>query len=411
MKNKKINSDILHTEFEKQDAYGSIAMPVYNTAAFEFETAEAMGKAFTGITNDYTYSRISNPTVTHFERRIKSITRAHNVTALSSGMAAISNVFFTLAKAGSNIVTSRHLFGNTFSLFRSTLAAFGVEVRFCDLTNPKEVKKTIDDNTCALFLEIITNPQLEVADLKTLSAICRKACIPLIADTTVVPFCAFHATDFDIDIEIVSSTKYISGGATSLGGLIIDYGMCDWSSSKRLGELAKTEGKNTFNFKLRKEIHRNIGAYMSPQVAYMQSLGLETLEVRYQRATSTTKFLAEKLSQNPKIEAVNYTGLKDNRFYEISLKQFGEYPGAMFTFDLSSREECFHFMNRLRIIRRATNLFDNQSLAIHPASTIYVNFTKKERAEMNISEKTIRFSIGLEESEVLLADIEQALND
>lgn len=411
MRNKKINSDILHTEFEKQDVYGSISMPVYNTAAFEFETAEAMEKAFAGITNDYTYSRITNPTVAYFERRIKSITHAHNVTALSSGMAAISNVFFTLAKAGSNIITSKHLFGNTFSLFRSTLAAFGVEVKFCNLTNPEEIEKIIDDNTCALFLEIITNPQLEVADLNALSAICKKADIPLIADTTVVPFCAFHAADFGVDIEIVSSTKYISGGATSLGGLIIDYGTCDWNNSKRLGELAKTEGKNSFNFKLRKEIHRNIGAYMSPQVAYMQSLGLETLEVRYQRASATTKFLAEQLSKNPKIEAVNYTGLKENRFYEISLKQFGEYPGAMFTFDLSSKEKCFHFMNRLRIIRRATNLFDNQSLSIHPASTIYVNFTKKERAEMNISEKTIRFSIGLEEHEVLLADIEQALND
>ena len=168
---KNFNSDILHTDYAKPDPYGSMAMPVYNTAAFEFESAEAMQAAFSGKTQDHTYSRISNPTVEHFETQVKTITGAHSVTALSSGMAAISNVFLTIAKSGSNIVTSKHLFGNTYSFFKSTLAAFDVEVRFCDLTNPDEVEKNIDEKTCALFLEIITNPQLEVADLKVISKI------------------------------------------------------------------------------------------------------------------------------------------------------------------------------------------------------------------------------------------------
>lgn len=406
---KNFNSDILHTDYAKPDPYGSMAMPVYNTAAFEFESSEAMQAAFSGKTQDHTYSRISNPTVEHFETQVKTITGAHSVTALSSGMAAISNVFLTIAKSGSNIVTSKHLFGNTYSFFKSTLAAFDVEVRFCDLTNPNEVEKNIDEKTCALFLEIITNPQLEVADLKVISKICQAKKVPLVADTTIVPFCTFRAVDFGVDIEIVSSTKYISGGATSIGGLIIDYGNFDWKNSARLGELAEKEGKNAFNFKLRKEIHRNLGAYMSAQTAYMQSLGLETLEVRYQRASQTTKKLVEALAENPKIERVNYPALDGNSFKEISHTQFGEYPGAMFTIDLASKEACFQFMNRLQVIRRATNLFDNQSLAIHPASTIYVNFTQKERDEMNVSDKTIRFSVGLEEFEVLLEDFKRAL--
>ncbi len=406
---KNFNSNILHTDYAKPDPYGSLAMPVYNTAAFEFESAEAMEAAFVGATPEHTYSRISNPTVEHFEKRVKNICNAHNVTAFSSGMAAISNIFFTIAKSGQNIVTSKHLFGNTFSFFKSTLAAFDVEVRFCDLTNLAEIEQNIDDKTCALFLEIITNPQLEVADLNAISKICQAKHVPLIADTTVVPFCAFRAADFGVDIEIVSSTKYISGGATSIGGLIIDYGSFDWKNSARLSELAKVEGKNAFNAKLRKEIHRNLGAYMSPQTAYMQSLGLETLEVRYQRAAETTRKLVEVLANNPKIERVNYPKLAGNPFKEISDRQFGEHPGAMFTIDLGSREACFQFMNRLQVIRRATNLFDNQSLAIHPASTIYVNFTKKERDEMNVSDKTIRFSVGLEEFEILLEDFEQAL--
>lgn len=406
---KKINSDILHTSYPKPDPYGSLVMPVYNTAAFEFESAEAMEAAFRGTTQDYTYSRISNPTVEHFENQVKKITAAHNVTALSSGMAAISNVFFSIAKSGQNIVTSRFLFGNTYSFFKSTLPAFGVDVRFCDLTNLEEVEKNIDENTCALFLEIITNPQMEVADLKVLSEICKKYTIPLIADTTLIPFCAFRASDFGVNIEIISSTKYISGGATSIGGLIIDFGNFDWSKSSLLRSLAKLEGKNAFNFKLRKEIHRNLGAYMSPQTAYMQSLGLETLQIRYNKAAKTTLKLTEALAKHPRIEKVTYPALAENAFKEISDSQFGENPGAMFTIDLASKEACFSFMNKLNVIRRATNLFDNQSLAIHPASTIYVNFSQKERDEMQISDKTIRFSVGLEEFDALLEDMEQAL--
>ncbi|NLO69933.1 MAG: O-acetylhomoserine aminocarboxypropyltransferase/cysteine synthase [Porphyromonadaceae bacterium] len=409
MKKKHATSDILHTKPCIIDPYGSISMPVYNSVAFEFDCAEAMEAAFSGKTTDHTYSRISNPTVEHFENRVKAITQAKHVTALSSGMAAISNIVFTLAKSGLNLVTSKHLFGNTYSFFQSTLAAFGVEVRFCDLLNLEEVKKKIDGKTCGLFLEIITNPQMEVADLKSLSEICKSKKIPLIADSTIVPFTSFKASDFGVDIETVSSTKYISGGATSIGGLIIDYGTFDWRTSERLRELERLHGRDAFNFKLRKEIHRNLGAYMSPQTAYMQSLGLETLEVRFLRAAETTKKLVEELSNHPKVEKVNYTDLKENRFYEISRSQFGEFPGAMFTIDLQSKEACFQFINKLQVIRRATNLFDNQSLAIHPASTIYVNFSQKERDEMNISDKTIRFSIGLEEFEVLIEDFERAL--
>ncbi|MFV0392703.1 MAG: PLP-dependent transferase [Paludibacteraceae bacterium] len=409
MAKKSFNSTILHAGFQKPDAYGSISFPLYNSVSFDFESAETMELAFSGKTLDHTYSRISNPTVEHFETQVKAITGAHGVTALNSGMAAISNTFFTVAKAGTNIVTSRHLFGNTYSFLANTLTAFDVEVRFCDLTNLSEVEKNINDKTCVLFLEIITNPQMEVANLKVLSELCKKETIPLIADTTIIPFCAFSALDFGIDIEVISSTKYISGGATGTGGLIVDYGKFDWTKSTRLRNLAQTEGKNAFNAKLRKEIHRNLGAYMTPQTAYMQSLGLETLEVRYRRMSRTTKRLAERLAENPKIQRVNYTSLTGNRFKAISDKQFGEFAGAMFTIDLASKEACFTFMNRLKIIRRATNLFDNQSLAIHPASTIYVNFTENECEAMNVSDKTIRFSVGLEEYEVLLADIEQAL--
>lgn len=411
MDNKELSFEgkILHTQFGKKDVHGALNMPVYLSAAFEFDTAEDMEDAFKGRSADHTYSRITNPTVQYFESRVQAITGALSVTAVNSGMAAITNAIITLTQSGTNIVTSRHLFGNTYSFFASTLAAFEVEVRFCDLTNLAEVESMMDENTCAVFLEIITNPQMEVVDLKALSTLTKQKGVPLVADTTIIPFCAFKAKEWGINIEVVSSTKYISGGATSLGGLILDYGNFNWQSSPKLKTFAKEFGPMAFTARLRKEILRNMGAYMTPQVAYLQTLGLETLSIRYERATNTCLELAERLEKLPNVESVNYTGLPSNEFYELSCAQFGKRPGAMFTFDLASREACFSFMNRLNVVRRATNLFDNKTLAIHPASTIYGTFTPEVREEMNVTDKTIRISVGLENVEDLFKDFEQAI--
>ncbi|MDR1880512.1 MAG: PLP-dependent transferase [Tannerellaceae bacterium] len=402
---------LLHAPYAKPDAYHALAMPVYQSVAFEFETAEAMEEAFCGRSQDHFYSRITNPTVHYFEDRVRLVTQALSVTALNSGMAAISNTLMTVAYAGSNIVTSPHLFGNTYSFLKGTLAAFGVEARFCDLTNPEEVRAKVDDHTCAIFLEVITNPQLEIADLNALAAIGQAAGVPLIADTTVVPFSSFDAKRFGVNIEVVSSTKYISGGATTVGGLILDYGTFDWSRSKVLKAWYGQYGQTAFTTRLRREIHRNMGAYMTPQVAYMQSLGLETLQLRFERYASTALALAKRLQTLEGIVSVNYTGLEENPYYAISRAQFGAYPGAMLTFDLPSREACFRLINNLKMIRRATNLFDNKSLIIHPASTIYGTFGDKQRREMDIKEETIRLSVGLEPADDLFDDIKQALSD
>ncbi len=407
---KDFNTKVIHTEYPKQDPYNSLQMPIYETNAYEFDNAEMMADAFQGKIAEHAYSRITNPTVSFFEKRVQEISGAHSVTALNSGMAAISNIFLTIAHAGCNIVTSTHLFGNTYSLFVATLKAFGVETRFCDLTNLAEVEKNIDENTCAVYLEIITNPQLEIVDLEALSAITKAKQVPLVADTTIIPFCAFSAAKFGVDIEIVSSTKYISGGATSLGGLILDYGSFDWSKSPRLSDAAKLFGnKEAFTAKLKKEVHRNIGAYMTPHVAHAQLLGLETLDIRFKHAASNCLELAKALKNIPEIENVNYTGLEDNPFHSISKTQFGELPGAMLTFNLASQEACFAFLNKLKLIKRATNLFDNRSLIIHPASTIYGTFTAEQRNAMDVPENLIRLSVGLEDLNDLVKDIKQAL--
>jgi O-acetylhomoserine (thiol)-lyase len=385
-------------------------MPVYRAVAYEFETAAQMELAFTGQSPEHVYSRVSNPTVQYFENRVKTMTGAADVVAFGSGMAAIANTCVAMAYAGANIVTSPHLFGNTYSLIAFTLKDFGVEPRFCDLTDPAAVEKNIDKNTCAVFLEVITNPQMEIADLRALSARCRKRGVPLIADTTIVPFSAFRAAESGVDIEIVSSTKYISGGATSLGGLVLDYGSYDWQHSPKLRALTGQPAASAFSYKMRREIHRNLGACMTPDVAALQTTGLETLTVRYERAAKTCRSLAEKVQSLHGVCSVNYPALQGHPFHAVSRQQFGDYPGAMFTFDVASREAAFRFIDRLQLIRRATNLFDNKTLAIHPASTIFGTFTEELRQSMDVSQRTIRISVGLEDTDDLFNDCKQALH-
>ena len=384
----KKQTQAIHSRFQTKDAYGSLAMPVYHTAAYEFDNATEMADAFCGKTDAPDYSRVTNPTVTYFENKVKAMCNAHGVIAVSSGMAAISNTLICLTAAGKNIVTSRHLFGNTYSLIAGTMMRFGVKPHLTDLTNLKEVEDAIDNDTACIFMEIITNPQMEVADIAALAEIAHKKGIPLVADTTMIPFTQFDAHILGVDIEVVSSTKYLSGGATSIGGLVIDYGTTP-----------------NFTDRMRKELLMNLGAYMTPHVAYMQNLGLETLDARYRVQADNALRVAQALKDVEQIKRVNYIGLEDNPFYELSRRQFGKTSGAMLTIDLDSQEACFDFINRLQVVRRATNLFDNKTLAIHPASTIFGNFTPRQRQKMDVLDTTIRLSIGLEDAEDIIEDI------
>ena len=388
----KKQTQAIHQPYKRRDAYDALSMPIYNAVAFEFDNAKVMADAFCGRIDAPDYSRVENPTVTNLEQRVKALTGAENVIALNSGMAAISNTLFSVVEQGKNVITSRHLFGNTYSLLTSTLSRLGVEARLCDLTDVEAVERLIDDNTCCLFLEIMTNPQLEVVDVRALAALAHQHGIPVIADTTLIPFTQFSAKDLGIDLEVVSSTKYISGGATSLGGLVIDYGT--FSSI----------GKRLLN-----EMLFNLGAYMTPQVAYMQTLGLEILDVRYRAQAGNALELAQRLRTLKPISKVNYVGLEDNPYHQLAVSQYGETAGAMVTIDLESQEACFRMLDNLKLIHRATNLFDNRTLAIHPASTIFGLFTAEERAAMDVQDTTIRLSIGLESVDDLFDDIKQAL--
>ncbi len=391
----KKNTQAIHLPYRRRDAYDALSMPVYNAVAYEFDDAQTMADAFCERIDAPDYSRCENPTVDNLEDRVRVLTDAFSVSALNSGMAAISNVMLALTAQGKNVVSSTHMFGNTFDLLNRSLRKFGVDLHTADLTDIEKVKMAVDDNTCCIFVEIITNPQMEVADLTALASVAHEHHIPLVADTTTIPFTMFSAKKLGVDIEVVSSTKYISGGATSLGGLIIDYG---------------TEYTKGFTSTIKSELLFNFGAYMTPQVAFMQTMGLETLDARYRVQSSNALELAKKLRGLKQIKLVNYVGLEDNKFYSLAQKQFGKTAGAMVCIDLEDEKACFNFLNKLKLVHRATNLFDNRSLAIHPYSTIFGNFTPEEKAKMDVLDTTIRLSVGLEDVDDIFDDIKQALS-
>lgn len=382
----------IHASFAHPDPYGALSMPVYNSVAYEFDDAQTMSDTFKGLIAEPDYSRTMNPTVTYLENKVKNITGAYNVTAFNSGMAAISNTLIALSGQGKTILTSHHLFGNTVALMDITLNRFGVRTKKVNLTKPEDVADAFDESVCCIFLEIMTNPQLEVAPLKKLANIAHRHHVPLVTDSTMIPFTEHQLHKLGVDIELVSSTKYISGGATSLGGLVIDY-----------------SAPESFRQSISQEMLFNLGAYMTPHAAYMQTIGLETLHARYAVQSSNALLLAKKLTSIGQIKRVGYVGLTDNPYHEIARGQFGDTAGAMLTIDLADRQQCFSFINNLKLIKRATNLFDNRTLAIHPASTIFGNFTDEERRTMDVRDTTIRISVGLEDVEDIFEDIKQAL--
>lgn len=390
----KKNTQAIHLPYRRRDAYDALSMPVYNAVAYEFDDAKTMADAFCERIDAPDYSRCENPTVDNFEDRVRALTGAFSVSALNSGMAAISNVMLALTAQGKNVMSSTHMFGNTFDLLNRSLRKFGVGLHTTDLTDIEKVRKAVDENTCCIFVEIITNPQMEVADLTALASVAHEHNIPLVADTTTIPFTMFSAKSLGVDIEVVSSTKYISGGATSLGGLIIDYG---------------TDYTKGFTSTIKSELLFNFGAYMTPQVAFMQTMGLETLDARYRVQSANALELAKKMCGLKQIRSVNYVGLEDNKYYSLSQKQFGKTAGAMVCIDLEDEKACFNFLNNLKLVHRATNLFDNRTLAIHPYSTIFGNFTPEEKADMDVLDTTVRLSVGLEDVDDIFNDIKQAL--
>lgn len=399
----------LNVPYSKNDPHKSLQMPLYETVAFEFDSAEQIEANFKGEYQAHVYSRASSPTVEYFEQKLKILTGGNGVLAVSSGMAAVSNTVMAIAGTGDNIISGHQLFGHSYALFDQTLAEFGLETRFSDLKDETEIEALIDDKTRAIYFETVTNPQLEIAEIEMLSKLAKTHKLLLIADSTLTPPNVFNAADFGVNIEVVSATKYISGGATAFGGAIIDHGNFDWNLTPHLNNYVEKFGTNAFISKLRKNVYRNTGGSMAPQTAKFMIHGLDILELRVEKCYKNCMKLGDFFNSHSKVKSVGYPGLETDSKYAFAKKYFNGIPGTIMTFDLESKAACFEFMNRLKIIRRATNLNDNKTLIIHPHSTIYAEFSEEERQNAGISDTMMRLSVGIENVEDLIDDISQAL--
>jgi O-acetylhomoserine (thiol)-lyase len=399
----------IHGSIRKNDPHGTLRPAVYDSVAFEFRTALEMQQAFEGRRLAHSYSRISNPTVEEFEDRARILADAKGAIAVASGMAAIANVILAVAEAGANIVTSRFLFGNTYSLFEQTLKPWGLQVSYVDMTNPGKLEAAINDKTRAVFLETITNPQLQVADMRMVTRVAEAHSVPVVIDgTTTTPF-LFKSRDFGVAVEVISSTKSISGGATSVGGLIIDNGIFDWTKNPKVRPWAEKCGPMGLLVFLRREIYRNLGACLSPQNAYLHTLGLETLDLRLQKSCANALQIARSLEKCPGIKEVRYPGLESSPWHKIARSQFPNGYGSLVGFRLESREACFALMNKCQVVRRATNIHDNKTLILHPASTIFCECSAEEKAKMEVDENLLRLSVGIEDATDILEDLTAAI--
>lgn len=410
MKKTGFTTTALHVPYSKKDPHNALQMPLYETVAYEFDSAEQIEANFKGEYIAHVYSRTSSPTVEYFELKMKALTNSHGVVAVSSGMAAISNTIWAISKTGDNIISGNRLFGHTFALLKNTLSEFGLETRFSGLQSEIEIENRIDKNTRAIYFETVTNPQLEIADIEMLSKIARKHNLLLIADSTLTPPNVFQAGKFGVNVEVISTTKYISGGATSFGGAIIDHGNYDWKQNPNFQNYTEKFKQNAFIAKVRKNIYRNTGGSMAPQTARFQIQGLDILELRVEKCYQNCLALGAFLNSTSKIKKVGYPGLDSDPAYKLASKYFKGIPGTIMTFDLESKAACYAFMNKLQIIRRATNLNDNKSLIIHPHSTIYSEFSENERDSAGIHDTMLRLSVGIENVDDLIADIKQALD-
>jgi O-acetylhomoserine (thiol)-lyase len=407
---KGFTSAILHFTDKKSDVHGSLRPPIYECGAFEFGDAECIAGAFDGSKPAHSYSRVSNPTVEALEQRVTAMAGARGTVAVASGMAAITTLVIALCESGSTIVASSYLFGNTISLFEKTLGPWGLKVKWVDPGDLHGIERAIDKTTRLVFMETVSNPQIMLCDVAAIGELCERKRIPFVLDNSPVTSYLLRSKDFGVSVEITSSTKYLSGGGTSIGGLIIDNGLFDWRKSPRIKDGVKKWGEDALIRTLRSSVGRNMGACMAPHAAYLQTLGLETLGLRIDRSSDNALAVARFLESHPLVRKVFYPGLEKSPYHALCKKQFRHGRcGGLLSFELDAKASPARFIDSLKLFRRSTNFNDNKSLVIHPASTIFCEYSKRQLRQMGISEAMIRLSIGIEEAEDIITDLSNAL--
>ena len=374
-----------------KNLYGTLAMPIYQTSTFIFDSAEQGGRRFALEEDGYIYTRLGNPTTTVLENKIAALEEGEAAVATSSGMGAISSTLWTVLKAGDHIVTDKTLYGCTFALMNHGLTKFGVEVTFVDTSNLDEVKKAMKKNTRVVYLETPANPNLKIVDLEALAKLAHTNpnTLVIVDNTFATPYMQ-KPLKLGADIVVHSVTKYINGHGDVIAGLVI--------TNKELADQIRFVGLKDMT-----------GAVIGPQEAYYIIRGMKTFEIRMERHCKNARVVADFLNKHPKIEKVYYPGLETHPGYEIAKKQMKDF-GAMISFELKGGFEAGKaLLNNLSLCSLAVSLGDTETLIQHPASMTHSPYTKEEREAAGITDGLVRLSVGLENIEDIIADLEQGL--
>jgi|TARA_B110000908_G_scaffold31241_1_gene37165 O-acetylhomoserine (thiol)-lyase len=414
----------IHHGYQSDPTTHSVAVPIYQTVAFEFDNAQHGADLFNLAVPGNIYSRIMNPTNDVLEQRMAALEGGVGALVVSSGSAAINYAILTLAEAGDNIVSTPQLYGGTYTLFAHMLPKMGIDVRFAKDDSPESIAELIDDNTKAVFCESIGNPAGNVVDLTGISDAAHAKGVPVIVDNTVATPVLCKPFSFGADIVVHSLTKYVGGHGTTLGGAIVDSGKFPWAEhAERFPVLNQPEpayhgvvyteafGEAAFIGRARTVPLRNTGAALSPMNAFQLMQGLETLSLRMERHTENTFKVAEFLNNQDSVAWVSYAGLEDSKYFSLAQKYMQGKPSGILSFGLKGGFEAGEkFYDALQLFKRLVNIGDAKSLACHPASTTHRQMSPAEQKEAGVSPEMIRLSIGIEHIDDILADLSQALS-
>lgn len=406
----KFNTMLLHGASIKEYPYHATLPPISQVTAFRFDTAEEQEKVFAHRASGYAYTRVGNPTVAAFEQRINELEGGNAAIACSSGMSAITLALMNMLSSGDEVIASSGLYGGTMDLFRD-LRHFGIQVRYVKHVTPEEVEPLINDRTRLIYSEVIGNPGLDVLDIRAVSDLAHARGIPLMVDaTTATPFLV-QPLNLGADIVVHSSSKYINGSGNSISGVIVDGASFPWDFERfrALADFSRY-GPLAYTIRLRTDTWENMGSCLSPFHAFMNITGMETLGLRMERICDNAGKLAEALAALPGIK-VNYPLLPDSPYRELAIRQFGGRGGGILTFRAGSREKAFRILDHLKYVVKASNIGDLRTLAIHPASTLYVNSSEEQRQAAGVYEDTIRISTGIEDAEDLIEDLVSAIEE
>ncbi|MGV3064510.1 O-acetylhomoserine aminocarboxypropyltransferase/cysteine synthase family protein [Staphylococcus simulans] len=413
----------LHAGQEVDEASHSRAVPIYQTTSFTFDDTQHAANLFGLKELGNIYSRLTNPTVAVFETRVAELEGGVAGVAVASGMAAITYAIQTVADAGDHIVASSTLYGGTHTLFAHTLPKFGIDVSIVDSKNFDEVKNAIKDNTKALYIETIGNPEGNVEDIEKLAEIAHEAGIPLIVDNTFASPYLIQPIKYGANIVVHSATKFIGGHGTSMGGVVVDGGNFDWTQNNKFPSLTEPDpsyhdlvfteafGPAALAFKVRTTLLRDTGAALSPFNAFLLLQGLETLSLRVERHVENAEKVAKFLENHDKVAWVKYAGLPSSEYYDLKEKYLPKGASSIFTFGVKGGYDAgIKFIESLELFSLLANVSDAKSLVIHPASTTHAQLNEEDQLKAGITPETIRVSIGLEHIDDIIADLEKGLD-